>query len=249
MKPEAMSPPPKAVCLVSGGLDSSTCLGIARRDGYDCYALSFDYGQRHLIELESAARIAKHFNVKEHRVARIDLRMFGASALTADIDVPKHRSHDARYRAEGSVVPRKTDDMTGAIPITYVPARNTIFLSFAMAWAEVLESSDIFIGVNAIDYSGYPDCRPEFIAAFEKMANLATKSAVEGRTHLRIHTPLAHLNKAEIVKLGSEVGVDFAMTHSCYDPGEGGRPCGECDSCVLRRKGFEEAGIRDPLAD
>jgi 7-cyano-7-deazaguanine synthase len=249
MKPEAMSPPPKAVCLVSGGLDSSTCLGIARRDGYDCYALSFDYGQRHLIELESAARIAKHFNVKEHRVARIDLRMFGASALTADIDVPKHRSHDARHRAEGSVVPRKTDDMTGAIPITYVPARNTIFLSFAMAWAEVLESSDIFIGVNAIDYSGYPDCRPEFIAAFEKMANLATKSAVEGRTHLRIHTPLAHLNKAEIVKLGSEVGVDFAMTHSCYDPGEGGRPCGECDSCVLRRKGFEEAGIRDPLAD
>ncbi len=219
---------------MSGGLDSSTCLGIARRDGYDCYALSFDYGQRHLIELESAARIARLFRVREHRVARIDLRVFGASALTADIDVPKQRS---------------TEDMAGAVPITYVPARNTIFLSFAMAWAEVLESSDIFIGVNAIDYSGYPDCRPEFIAAFEKMANLATKSAVEGRTHLRIHTPLAHLNKAEIVKLGTEVGVDFAMTHSCYDPGEGGRPCGECDSCVLRRKGFEEAGIRDPVAD
>jgi 7-cyano-7-deazaguanine synthase len=264
MKAEAMTPRPKAVCLVSGGLDSSTCLGIARRDGYDCYALSFDYGQRHLIELESAARIAKLFQVCEHRVARIDLRVFGASALTADIDVPKHRSHDTRHRAAGpvvprdeeeghrapgSVVPRQTDDLTGAIPITYVPARNTIFLSFAMAWAEVLESSDIFIGVNAIDYSGYPDCRPEFIAAFEKMANLATKSAVEGRTHLRIHTPLAHLNKAEIVKLGTEVGVDFAMTHSCYDPGEGGRPCGECDSCVLRRKGFEEAGIRDPVAD
>jgi 7-cyano-7-deazaguanine synthase len=234
MKPEAMSPRPKAVCLVSGGLDSSTCLGIAQRDGYDCYALSFDYGQRHLIELESAACVAKYFHAIEHRVARIDLRVFGASALTADIDVPKQRS---------------TEDMTVAIPITYVPARNTIFLSFAMAWAEVLESSDIFIGVNAIDYSGYPDCRPEFITAFEKMADLATKSAVEGRTHLKIHTPLAHLNKAGIVKLGAEVGVDFAMTHSCYDPGEGGRPCGECDSCVLRRKGFEEAGIRDPLVD
>jgi 7-cyano-7-deazaguanine synthase len=249
MKPEVMSPPPKAVCLVSGGLDSSTCLGIARRNGYDCYALSFDYGQRHLIELESAARVAKHFHACEHRVARIDLRVFGGSALTAEIDVPKHRSSEARHRAAASVVPRKTEDMTSAIPITYVPARNTIFLSFAMAWAEVLESSDIFIGVNSIDYSGYPDCRPEFVAAFEKMANLATKSAVEGRTHLRIHTPLAHLDKAEIVRLGAEVGVDFAMTHSCYDPGEGGRPCGECDSCVLRRKGFEEAGIRDPLAD
>ncbi len=249
MSKRAVCPPPKAVCLLSGGLDSSTCLGIARRDGYDCYALSFDYGQRHLIELESAARIARLFHVREHRVARVDLRAFGASALTADIDVPKHRSHDARHVAEGSVVPRKPEDMTSGIPITYVPARNTIFLSFAMAWAEVLESSDIFIGVNAIDYSGYPDCRPEFIAAFEKMANLATKSAVEGRTHLQIHTPLASLNKAQIVRLGTEVGVDFAMTHSCYDPGEGGRPCAECDSCILRRKGFEEAGIRDPLTD
>jgi 7-cyano-7-deazaguanine synthase len=223
---------PKAVCLLSGGLDSATCLGVARRDGFDCYALSFDYGQRHRIELESAARVAAHFGAREHRIAKIDLRVFGASALTADIDVPKHRA---------------SAEMSSGIPITYVPARNTIFLSFAMAWAEVLESSDIFIGVNAIDYSGYPDCRPEFISAFEQMANLATKAAIEGRTHLRIHTPLALLNKAAIVKLGSEVGLDFAMTHSCYDPGEGGRPCGECDSCILRRKGFEEAGVRDPL--
>jgi 7-cyano-7-deazaguanine synthase len=216
----------KAVCLLSGGLDSSTVLGVAKRDGYECYALSFDYGQRHRIELEAAARIARHFGAREHRIAKIDLRAFGASALTADIDVPK-----------GGVQP--------GIPITYVPARNTIFLSFAMAWAEVLESSDIFIGVNAIDYSGYPDCRPEFIAAFETMANLATKSAVEGRTHLRIHTPLGALNKAAIVKLGAEVGVDFAMTHSCYDPDASGRPCGQCDSCILRRKGFEGADIED----
>jgi 7-cyano-7-deazaguanine synthase len=223
---------PKAICLLSGGLDSSTCLGVARRDGYECYALSFDYGQRHRVELESAARVAAHYGAHEHRVVKIDLRAFGASALTADIDVPKHRG---------------SEEMRTGIPITYVPARNTIFLSFAMAWAEVIESSDIFIGVNAIDYSGYPDCRPEFIAAFERMANLATKAAVEGRTHLRIHTPLAKLNKAAIVKLGAEVGLDFALTHSCYDPDERGRPCGECDSCVLRRKGFEEAGVRDPL--
>jgi 7-cyano-7-deazaguanine synthase len=228
----AVSPPPKAVCLVSGGLDSSTCLGVARSDGYECYALSFDYGQRHRVELESAARVANLFEAREHRVVRIDLRAFGASALTADIDVPKHRTGE---------------DMATGIPITYVPARNTIFLSFAMAWAEVIGSSDIFIGVNAIDYSGYPDCRPEFIAAFEKMANLATRAAVEGRTHLRIHTPLASLNKGAIVRLGAELGVDFALTHSCYDPGKGKRPCGECDSCILRRKGFEEAGIRDPL--
>jgi 7-cyano-7-deazaguanine synthase len=223
---------PKAVCLLSGGLDSSTCLGVARRDGYECYALSFDYGQRHRVELESAARVAAHFGAREHRVVKIDLRAFGASALTADIDVPKHRGNA---------------EIATGIPITYVPARNTIFLSFAMAWAEVLESSDIFIGVNAIDYSGYPDCRPEFIAAFERMANLATKAAVEERTHLRIHIPLAKLDKASIVKLGIDVGLDFALTHSCYDPGERGRPCGECDSCVLRRKGFEEARVRDPL--
>jgi 7-cyano-7-deazaguanine synthase len=222
----------KAVCLLSGGLDSSTCLGVAKRDGYECYALSFDYGQRHRIELDAAARVARYFAAKEHRVANIDLRVFGASALTADIDVPKHR---------------EAAEMSTGIPITYVPARNTIFLSFAMAWAEVLESSDIFIGVNAIDYSGYPDCRPEFIHAFERMANLATKAAAEGRTHLRIHTPLAQLDKAGIVKLAQQVGVDFALTHSCYDPDELGRPCGECDSCILRRKGFEEAGVPDPL--
>jgi 7-cyano-7-deazaguanine synthase len=222
----------KAVCLLSGGLDSATCLGVARRDGFDCYALSFDYGQRHLIELAAAARIAAFFHAAEHRVAKIDLRVFGASALTADLRVPKHDS---------------VDDIGEGIPVTYVPARNTIFLSFAMAWAEVLECSDVFIGVSAIDYSGYPDCRPEFIAAFERMAHLATKAGVEGRTHLRVHTPLAHLNKAGIVRLGAEVGLDFALTHSCYDPEEGGQPCGQCDSCLLRRKGFSEAGIPDPL--
>ena len=221
-------PPNKAVCLLSGGLDSATCLGLARRRGFDCYALSFDYGQRHRIELDSAARVAKFFGATEHRTLKIDLRVFGASALTAEIDVPK-------------------TGLSGGIPITYVPARNTIFLSFAMAWAEVLESSDIFIGVNAIDYSGYPDCRPEFIDAFERMANLATRSGVEGRTRLRIHTPLAKLNKAAIVRLGADVGLDFAITHSCYDPDQEGRPCGLCDSCQLRRKGFEEAGLRDPL--
>ena len=221
-----------AVCLLSGGLDSSTCLGVALREGFECYALSFDYGQRHRVELEAAARVARHFKVKEHRVTRIDLRIFGASALTADIDVPKQRS---------------LEEMGHGIPITYVPARNTIFLAYALAWAEVLESSDIFIGVNAIDYSGYPDCRPEYIEAFERMANLATKAGIEGRTHLRIHTPLAKLNKAGIVRLGAEAGVDFALTHSCYDPGEGGAPCGACDSCLLRKKGFEEAEIKDPL--
>ncbi|MGA3202733.1 MAG: 7-cyano-7-deazaguanine synthase QueC [Bryobacteraceae bacterium] len=222
----------KAVCLLSGGLDSATCLGVARRDGFDCYALSFDYGQRHAIELVAAARVASFFDATEHKVAKIDLRVFGASALTADLTVPKHDS---------------ADEIGAGIPITYVPARNTIFLSFAMAWAEVLESSDIFIGVNAIDYSGYPDCRPSFIAAFEHLANLATKAGVEGRTRLRIHTPLAELNKAGIVRLGAEVGLDFALTHSCYDPEEGGQSCGQCDSCLLRRKGFLEAGISDPL--
>jgi 7-cyano-7-deazaguanine synthase len=218
----------KAVCLLSGGLDSSTCLGVARRDGFECYTLSFDYGQRHRVELEAAARIAEHFGVREHRVAQIDLRAFGGSALTADIAVPK-------------------DSLAPGIPITYVPARNTIFLSYAMAWAEVLECSDIFIGVSAIDYSGYPDCRPEFIAAFEHMANLATKAGVEGKTLLRVHTPLSKLGKSEIVKLGTLVGVDFALTHSCYDPDRRGHPCGHCDSCLLRLKGFREAGMRDPL--
>jgi 7-cyano-7-deazaguanine synthase len=223
----------KAVCLLSGGLDSSTSLGVAIRDGFDCYALSFDYGQRHRTELEAAGRVARHFRAAEHRIIHIDLRAFGASALTSDIDVPKGRS---------------VAEMGRGIPITYVPARNTIFLSYALAWAEVLESSDVFIGVNAIDYSGYPDCRPEYIAAFERMANLATRAGVEGRTHIAIHTPLAQLNKAQIVRLGAEVGLDFSLTHSCYDPGQGGDPCGQCDSCLLRRKGFQEAGIPDPLS-
>jgi 7-cyano-7-deazaguanine synthase len=223
----------KAICLLSGGLDSSTCLGFARRNGFDCYTLSFDYGQRHRIELEAAVNLSRYFKAQEHRVVAIDLGAFGASALTdGDIQVPKGRS---------------AGEMGHGIPITYVPARNTIFLSFAMAWAEALECPDIFIGVNAIDYSGYPDCRPEFIQAFEKMANLATRAGVEGRTRLRIHTPLAHLDKAGIVRLGQEVGLDFALTHSCYDPDQKGRPCGQCDSCLLRRKGFEEAGIPDPL--
>ena len=221
----------KAVCLLSGGLDSSTCLALARRDGFTCYALSFDYGQRHRVELEAAARVAKSLGAAQHLVVPVDLRVFGASALTSDIAVPKGRA---------------PDEMTGEIPVTYVPARNTIFLSLALAWAEVLESSDIFIGVNALDYSGYPDCRPEFIDAYERMASLATKSGVEGRTRIKIHTPLIRLSKAEIVKLGRELGLDFRLTHSCYDPGTGGRPCGQCDSCVLRRKGFEEAGIKDP---
>ncbi len=221
-----------AVCLLSGGLDSATCLGVARRDGFDCYALSFDYGQRHRVELEAAARVARQMGAKEHRVAKIDLRAFGGSALTADIEVPKHVT---------------VEELPAGIPITYVPARNTIFLSYAMAWAEVLRASDVFIGVNAIDYSGYPDCRPEFIAAFEAMANLATKAGVEGTTHLKIHTPLAKLDKAGIVKLAARVGVDFAQTHSCYDPDSSGRPCGRCDSCLLRKKGFREAGIEDPL--
>jgi 7-cyano-7-deazaguanine synthase len=220
----------RAVCLLSGGLDSATCLALARRDGFTCYALSFDYGQRHRVELEAAARVAESLGAAQHLVVPIDLRVFGGSALTGDIAVPKGRA---------------PDEMSGEIPVTYVPARNTIFLSLALAWAEVIESSDIFIGVNALDYSGYPDCRPEFIEAYERMANLATKSGVEGRTRVKIHTPLIRLSKAEIVKLGRELGVDFRLTHSCYDPGPDGRPCGQCDSCVLRRKGFEEAGMED----
>src|SRR5579872_7101041 len=222
----------KAVCLLSGGLDSSTCLALARRDGYECYALSFDYGQRHRIELDAAARVAAFFGAREHRTAHIDLRSFGASALTADIDVPKHRS---------------SAEIEQGIPITYVPARNTIFLSYALAWAEVLEASDIFIGVNALDYSGYPDCRPEFIHAFEHMANLATKTGVEGRTRVEIHNPLIALSKADIVRLAAQLGLDFALTHSCYDPDSAGHACGHCDSCLLREKGFLEAGLQDPL--
>jgi 7-cyano-7-deazaguanine synthase len=225
-----LSGPQKAVCLLSGGLDSATCLALAQRDGFACYALSFDYGQRHSNELDAAARIAKAFGVARHLVAHIGLDVFGGSALTGDIAVPKARS---------------AAEMATGIPVTYVPARNTIFLSYALAWAEVLESCDIFIGVNALDYSGYPDCRPEFIEAYERMANLATKAGVEGRTLLKIHTPLLHLTKAGIVRLASELGVPFGMTQSCYDPAPDGRACGECDACLLRRKGFEEAGIED----
>jgi 7-cyano-7-deazaguanine synthase len=221
----------KAVCLLSGGLDSATCLALARRDGYETYALSFDYGQRHRVELAAAARVADSLGAAAHRVMELDLRVFGNSALTADIDVPKGRTEET---------------MSEEIPVTYVPARNTIFLSLAIAWAEVLAAQDIFIGVNALDYSGYPDCRPEFIAAFESMANLATKTGVEGRTKIKIHTPLISLTKAGIVKLGKELGLNFSLTHSCYDPDDHGRACGLCDSCLLRRKGFAEAGLVDP---
>jgi len=227
-----MSVRPKAVCLLSGGLDSSTCLAFALKEGYECHALSFDYGQRHRVELEAAARVASALGAAEHVVVRADVGRFGGSALTAELAVPKGRA---------------ADEMGQGIPVTYVPARNTIFLSFALAWAEVLGASDIFIGVNAIDYSGYPDCRPEYIEAFEKMANLATKAGVEGRTRVRIHTPVIRMTKAEIVRLATELGVDFRLTHSCYDPAPDGRSCGACDSCVLRRKGFQEAGIDDPL--
>jgi 7-cyano-7-deazaguanine synthase len=222
----------KAIILLSGGLDSATVLAIARSRGYELYALSFSYGQRHIWELEAAARVAASMGVASHRTAKIDLRIFGGSALTDDIAVPKGRA---------------LGEMGHGIPITYVPARNTIFLSLALAWAEVLGSSDIFIGVNALDYSGYPDCRPEFITAFEKMANLATKAGVEGRQALGIHTPLIAMSKAEIIAKGIELGVDYSLTSSCYDPSPTGEPCGQCDSCLLRQKGFSENGIVDPL--
>ncbi len=222
----------RAVVLLSGGLDSSTALACARAEGFDGYALSFDYGQRHDRELESARRVAAALGAKEHLVLRLDLRAIGGSALTADIPVPKGRSGEA---------------IGTGIPVTYVPARNTIFLSHALAWAEVLECQDIFMGVNSLDYSGYPDCRPEYVEAFERMANLATKAGVEGRSRLRIHTPLIQLSKGEIVKRGVELGVDFALTWSCYEPEPDGRACGLCDSCLLRRKGFSEAGLRDPV--
>ena len=224
----------RAVVLLSGGLDSATALAVARDEGFECYALSFDYGQRHDRELESARRVADALGAKQHLVLRLDLRAIGGSALTADIPVPKSRSES---------------EMGAGIPVTYVPARNTIFLSHALAWAEVLESSDIFIGVNALDYSGYPDCRPEYIEAFECMANLATRAGVEGTMQLRIHAPLIALSKAQIVQRGTELGVDFALTWSCYEPRADGRACGRCDSCLLRRKGFSEAGLRDPVPD
>lgn len=218
----------RAVCLLSGGLDSSTCLALARRDGFECFALSFDYGQRHRVELDAAARVARALGAAAHRVLK--LPAFSGSALTGDAEVPKGRS---------------LAEMGHGIPVTYVPARNTVFLSCALAWAEVLGAADIFIGVNALDYSGYPDCRPEFIAAFERMANLATQAAVEGGMKLHIHTPLMALTKAGIVRLAAGLGLDFSLTHSCYDPDPEGRPCGQCDSCLLRRKGFEEAGLED----
>jgi 7-cyano-7-deazaguanine synthase len=222
----------RAVVLLSGGLDSATVLAIARREGYACYALSFAYGQRHAWELEAAKRVAAALGAEEHRIAQIDLRAFGGSALTDEIEVPKGRA---------------ADEMAHGIPVTYVPARNTIFLSFALAWAEVLGASEIFLGVNALDYSGYPDCRPEYVEAYERMANLATKAGVEGRQRLKIHTPLIALTKAQIVSKGFELGVDYGLTSSCYDPFPEGQPCGECDSCVLRQKGFRENGIDDPL--
>lgn len=222
----------RAVVLLSGGLDSATVLAIARSRGYGLYALSFSYGQRHSWELEAAKRVAASMGVVDHRVAQIDLRIFGGSALTDEIAVPKGRS---------------PDEMANGIPITYVPARNTIFLSFALAWAEVLGADNIFIGVNVLDYSGYPDCRPEFVAAFEKMANLATKAGVEGRQNFKIHTPLITLTKAQIIRLGLQLGVDYSLTSSCYDPSSEGVPCGRCDSCLLRRKGFSENGMGDPL--
>jgi 7-cyano-7-deazaguanine synthase len=218
----------KAVCLVSGGLDSSTCLALAVRDGYECYALSFDYGQRHRVELEAAERVARALGARRHVTVKVDLRAIGGSALTDEIEVPKGGPADG-------------------IPVTYVPARNTVFLSVALGWAEVLRAEHIFIGVNAIDYSGYPDCRPEFIAAFEQMAQLATKAGVEGAARIQVHTPLIGMSKADIVRQGQALGLDFALTHSCYDPDAAGRPCGLCDSCILRKKGFEEAGLVDPL--
>jgi 7-cyano-7-deazaguanine synthase len=221
----------RAVVLLSGGIDSSTTLGIALAEGYDAYALSFDYGQRHQIEMEAAHRVANSLGAKEHRIAEIDLRVFGGSALTDHIDVPKKRSET---------------EIVHGIPVTYVPARNTIFLAYGLAWAEVIPANDIFLGVNAIDYSGYPDCRPEFIEAFETLANLATKAGVEGR-RFHIHTPLIKLSKAEIIRKAVEFGVDLSLTHSCYDPSPEGFACGECDSCLLRLKGFREAGMADPI--
>ncbi len=221
----------RAVVLLSGGLDSTTALAIARAEGFEPYTISFRYGQRHDVELVAAKKISQRFGAKGHTVIDINLRQLGGSALTSDIDVPKGRD---------------AEEMAGKIPVTYVPARNTIFLSIALGWAEVLGASDIFIGVNALDYSGYPDCRPEFIEAFEKMANLGTKAGVEGKG-FKIHTPLISMTKGEIIKKGMELGVDYSLTHSCYDPTPEGLACGECDSCLLRKKGFAEAGIKDPL--
>ena len=221
-----------AICLLSGGLDSTTVLAMAKAQGFNVTALSFSYGQRHHFELDQARIVADKFGVAKHVIIDIDLRSTGGSALTSDIDVPKNRSIDA---------------MTDGVPVTYVPARNTIFLSYALAWAEVIGANDIFIGVNVLDYSGYPDCRPEYIEAFEKMANLATKASTTDGHHLKIHTPLIQLTKAEIIREGLSLGVDYSITSSCYDPEPNGKPCGSCDSCLLRKKGFSEVGIEDPL--
>jgi 7-cyano-7-deazaguanine synthase len=221
----------KAVVLSSGGIDSTTAMAIAGQNGYEVYSLSFFYGQRHSFELKAAEKAAEFFKVRRHMIINIDLGRVGGSALTDNIEVPKSRDENA---------------MSIGIPVTYVPARNTIFLSYALAWAEVLESSHIFIGVNAVDYSGYPDCRPEYIEAFEKMANLATKAAVERKMRIAIETPLINMTKAEIITLGNSLGVDYSITHSCYDPLPAGLACGQCDSCILRKKGFREAGIKDP---
>ncbi|MDR0310213.1 MAG: 7-cyano-7-deazaguanine synthase QueC [Acidobacteriota bacterium] len=222
----------KAVTLASGGLDSTTVIAIAIKQGFDVYALSFDYGQRHRCELDAARRVALALGVRDHVIAPVGLRVFGGSALTADIEVPKERD---------------SGRMSAEIPITYVPARNTIFLSLALGWCEVIGAQDIFIGVNAVDYSGYPDCRPEFLEAFERLAALATKAGVEGTSRFRIHAPLMNMTKAEIIRAGIQAGVDYSITHSCYDPAPDGLACGVCDSCVLRRRGFAEAGIVDPI--
>jgi 7-cyano-7-deazaguanine synthase len=224
---------PTAVVLLSGGLDSTTTLAVARARGFDVYALSVDYGQRHRVELERADHVAKALGAVEHRTVRLDLRAIGGSALTADIDVPRGRS---------------TDDMARGIPVTYVPARNTILLGLALGYAETVGAFDLFIGANVLDYSGYPDCRPEFLGAFERLANLATKAGVEGAGRFRVHAPLLRMTKAEIIREGTRLGIDYSQTLSCYDPDEQGRACGQCDSCLLRRKGFEEAGVPDPTA-
>jgi 7-cyano-7-deazaguanine synthase len=221
----------RAVVLLSGGMDSATALAVARREGNACHALTVAYGQRHAVELEAARRVAAALGAVEQRVIRVDLRSFGGSALTADVDLPRDRP---------------LDEMAAGIPVTYVPARNTIFLSLALAWAEVLECFDIFLGVNVLDYSGYPDCRPEFVEAFEELANKATRAGVEGRGRFRVHTPLIRMSKAEIIRLGVSLGVDYGLTHTCYDPGADGGACGHCDACLLRRAGFEATGISDP---
>ncbi|MBT3217365.1 MAG: 7-cyano-7-deazaguanine synthase QueC [Candidatus Marinimicrobia bacterium] len=223
----------KTIVLLSGGLDSATCLAMAMNNKYSVYALSFNYGQRHKFEITSAKRIASKYAIEKHKIIDIDLTTFGGSALTDDIEVPQHEM---------------VDDITNDIPVTYVPARNTIFLSYALAWAEVLECYNIFIGVNALDYSGYPDCRPEYIDAFQTMANLATKSGVEGSESIQIHTPLLHLTKAQIIQNGIKLGVDYRLTFSCYNPDESGTSCRKCDACILRLKGFKEAGLSDPIS-